>query len=695
MKEELERNHSKEEIKAEDKELKDERLVESKAGEGEAEVKQEADDQGPGEESKAREDEAKTEQEADDQEPEEKSKAGEDKSVAEVKTEESKTEQESQVKEGGFNGNHVSESGKAGKESKEGSVDGLEKTKVEETPAMKAEDSESKEALEAATMDLAAEPYRIPRAAFKMPAWAKTSIITAVILLLTYGAGILFFTGRFMWKSSLNGVDISLLTPEQAQNKLETMVTQYELEILERDGKTEVISGSDIHLEIEFLTDVQEVVGQQETFLWFLQIFRQKDYTLASQVTYDIVKLQEEIQSLACMQPENITEPVEPQIERVLGTFTIQEGIEGNKPLAYALGKTIRNAVSTLSPMVDLEKSDCYEVLEYSAEDSVVQDALGTLEQLQELEITYEFPDGEETLTGDDILEWVNVSEDYEIQIDKKQACDFVESMLESFEIRGQIIDFQTSLNQRVEITSYLRSSELDRDEEVKELLAMVEKAGESRQTEFVRKASDMADIGDTYIEINLTSQHLYCYKDGEMILETDIVSGRPSTGHATPPGIFTIRYTASPAILVGEDYRTPVSYWMPFNGGIGLHDATWQYAFGGSRYISHGSHGCINLPLSMAKEIYNNYEAGDVVVVYHLPGSAAGSTVSAERPSSSTEASTTEVPDTAAQEPNADNQPSTEAPPDTSSENPEPDTEQPIDTTEAATEDTTEPQNP
>ncbi len=589
----------------------------------------------------------------------EESKAEEEKTAEEAKTEESKAEEEKSAQESG-----------TGKE---------------------AVASESKEAQEAATLEVSAEPYIVPKAAFKMPTWAKVCIITAAVLLLTYGAGGLFFSSHFMWNSSLNGVDVSLLTAEQAQGKIETMVEQYELEILERDGERETIAGADIHLEIQFFTDVREVMQQQKSYIWFLESFQSKNYTIDSLVTYDIGSLQEQIQALACMQKENIIEPVEPQIKRVLGTFTIQEGVEGNKPISYAVGKTIRTAVSGLSAQVDLEEEGCYEALEHSAEDPEVQEALETMEKLQKIEVTYRFPDEEETLTGDDILEWVRISEDYEVRIDRRQAEDYVESLMENHEIRGQVIDFQTSLNQTVEITSYLRSSELDIGKETEELLAILEEAKDSRRTEFVRDASDMVAIGDTYIEINLTSQHLYCYKDGKMILETDIVSGRPSTGHATPPGIFTIRYTASPAILVGEDYRTPVSYWMPFNGGIGLHDATWQYAFGGSRYISNGSHGCINLPLSMAREIYNNYEAGDIVVVYHLAGSAAGSSASATRSTSATVSTSTEASEPAVPEA-ADNPASTgETQPESSEENTEASTENPSESSEILPEDATE----
>ena len=79
--------------------------------------------------------------------------------------------------------------------------------------------------------------------------------------------------------------------------------------------------------------------------------------------------------------------------------------------------------------------------------------------------------------------------------------------------------------------------------------------------------------------------------------MESDFVSGNLSKGWGTPAGTYPLTYKQRNAVLKGEGYRTPVDYWMPFNGGIGMHDATWRSSFGGTIYKTGGSHGCINLP--------------------------------------------------------------------------------------------------
>ena len=97
--------------------------------------------------------------------------------------------------------------------------------------------------------------------------------------------------------------------------------------------------------------------------------------------------------------------------------------------------------------------------------------------------------------------------------------------------------------------------------------------------------AHGINDLGDTYIEVDLTEQYMWYYQNGNIIFQSEIVSGLPSDpDRKTPPGLFTLNSKSSPSVLRGEmtangtySYEQPVTYWMPFNGGIGFHDADWQ----------------------------------------------------------------------------------------------------------------------
>ena len=131
--------------------------------------------------------------------------------------------------------------------------------------------------------------------------------------------------------------------------------------------------------------------------------------------------------------------------------------------------------------------------------------------------------------------------------------------------------------------------------------------------------------LGTTYLEINITKQHLWFVKDGSVVLESDFVSGKESDPtRLTPSGTYYIYNKERNRVLRGTkqpngkyEYESPVSYWMPFNKGIGLHDASWRSTFGRDIYINSGSHGCINLPTGFAGSYIHKFMLIYQVVVY------------------------------------------------------------------------------
>ena len=129
------------------------------------------------------------------------------------------------------------------------------------------------------------------------------------------------------------------------------------------------------------------------------------------------------------------------------------------------------------------------------------------------------------------------------------------------------------------------------------------------------------------HIDLNLSTQYARFYdEDGSVIWRSYFVSGNTSEGRATPTGTFKVNAKRTNETLVGADengdgepdYKSHVAYWMPFVGNaVGLHDASWRSAFGGSIYSYAGSHGCVNLPPRAARELYGLVKVGDTVYVH------------------------------------------------------------------------------
>ena len=149
----------------------------------------------------------------------------------------------------------------------------------------------------------------------------------------------------------------------------------------------------------------------------------------------------------------------------------------------------------------------------------------------------------------------------------------------------------------------------------------------QSREPVYASKAVDRsaAEWGSTYVEVDLSGQHVYMTKDGAVVWEAPCVTGNVSKNYTTPPGLYSLTYKQRDRVLRGQkqadgkyEYETPVSYWMPFNGGIGLHDANWRSKFGGTIYQNSGSHGCVNLPPDKAAALYDLVYTGIPVICYN-----------------------------------------------------------------------------
>lgn len=174
--------------------------------------------------------------------------------------------------------------------------------------------------------------------------------------------------------------------------------------------------------------------------------------------------------------------------------------------------------------------------------------------------------------------------------------------------------------NIRLSIRQSLRTR-LNEETETKRIKELLE-TGKTYDLEPNYIQSTYKQALSNYLEVDLTRQRVWMYKNGKCIVSGSCVTGNPSQGHATPAGMFYLDSKTTSTYLKGLNndgsrYNSYVNYWMPFNGGIGLHDATWRSNFGGSIYTYNGSHGCVNLPYSVARTIYQNIDYETLIVLY------------------------------------------------------------------------------
>lgn len=471
--------------------------------------------------------------------------------------------------------------------------------------------------------------YRNARRNAKRLRMRRRLILTVVGLLLSLFV-LYFMIGRyyrdhFFNHTLINGVDTSNMTIERAEDVIDQQVKAYQLKVLGRNGITDIIYGDQIDLHTEYERGMIELLNQQKAYMWPKYLFQTQNLSIGTMLAYDESLLKAYFSLFDNLKEENNIPPTDAFIsEYGEGGYTILPENPGAKVKIEKLYEAISKAILTMEPEVSIEEEGCYEEVQRTASAPELKAALDELNKYAGTRVTYEFGDMVEILDGSRISEWLSVDESFHVTLDKDKVKEYVDYIGKTYNTFGKVRTFKTSYDQVIKVEGGDYGWWLDRKSELAELLELIENGEQTVKTPVYFQTAQQYgedDIGNTYVEINLTAQHLFFYKDGELIVETDFVSGNVSKNYATPVGTYPIQYKENDAILVGEDYETPVKYWMPFNRNIGLHDATWRKEFGKDIYLTRGSHGCINMPPKAAKKVFEHIKRGVAVVVYELPG--------------------------------------------------------------------------
>lgn len=454
--------------------------------------------------------------------------------------------------------------------------------------------------------------------------------IAIIVLAGVYVAGERYYSTHFLKGTVVNDIDVSGMTIDELNQKIRL----YKLTIIERtaegDYVEETISGDEVGLQLSSTKDLSEILESQKKGNWITE--NGKTYQFDDFVDYDEKIWKQCMGYLQVFSDDFQQAPTDAYLSEYdveANTYHIVPETKGNQVKKKKVMQLLSDAVRQLEPKVNLEEEESYVTPSVYSDDEQLNTLLTNKNNYVNVTITYTFGDNIEVVDGDLIHQWITVNEDNTISLDTTYVDEYVASLRKKYDSIFRSRTFVTTSGEEITISTGDYGWWMNYVQEARELAAMIH-AGESgeRTPVYYQTAAQYGkpDYGDTYIELNLTAQHMYYYENGKLVLESDFVSGNSSRGNATPDGVYGITYKQRNATLVGEDYETPVSYWMPFNNHIGLHDATWRYKFGGNLYKTSGSHGCINLPYKVAQELYSRISQGTPVICYYLDGTESDS---------------------------------------------------------------------
>ena len=456
--------------------------------------------------------------------------------------------------------------------------------------------------------------------------------VAAVVLSLgaVYLAGLSNSAGKFLKNTFINDMDVGGMRTADVVNMLKEQYVAPSLEIHKRGGDVMDVDLSDFGYKVEIAGPVREAYNTQNHALWFTSLFKTDDISIECEPQYDESKLERQLRRTVW---GNI-DTKDASIEYGDGGYYIVPEVYGDTVNIDKLIPFVLDNVKDGNLTMSLDESGCYTEPSVKKEDLSAK--LDMIKEKYDFIIAYDFDYAQEYLTGAQVYEWTDANGN----IDRTKAEAFVSGLADKYDTFMTTRTFRSTERGEMKLSQGRFSTGqygwwIDQPKTVDRLLEHIEE-GESMTIDpvyvqldtgytyegFESDRSPGDDIGKTYIEVDLTAQHLWYYQDGELKFETkNIVSGKATdASRKTPPGIYSVYTKSTNYTMVAPDnsYRAKCSYFMRLSfEGIGLHDLS-RGSYGGNTYINNGSHGCINMMYSEVKQLYEMVERGTPCIMYY-----------------------------------------------------------------------------
>lgn len=457
--------------------------------------------------------------------------------------------------------------------------------------------------------------------------WIIAGSIVGALVVIYLGAAV-FFMSHFLVNTTVNGKDFSGKTAADVEDYLKEQVEEYELTIQEQNNVSDVISGTDISLTYKENSQVEDALDAQNQLLWIVSLFAKSSADVTIEVEYDEAALQERIENLQAVTAEQ-TDPVSAHPEYDGNSFVVAEEQYGTKVDMETLTAKIEQYITEFNPTLDMMDEECYVMPAYTSDSPEVQAACDEMNSYLKASITY--PMDESIVVDKQLISgWITYDAEMNVTFNEDAVREWMREFGSKYDTVGTSRTITTPTGKTAEVSGGTYGWIVDEAAETENLINSI-KNGEVAEREPAYKQTAAShgaqDWGNTYIEVDIAAQHMWYIVDGSIAMESDVVTGLPADGRDTPTGVYSILYTERDSTLKGEvdpatgkpSYETPVAFWMPFTWqGHGFHDATWQSSFGGSRYQTNGSHGCVNMPYDKAEQLFGMISAGTPVIVHN-----------------------------------------------------------------------------
>ncbi len=456
---------------------------------------------------------------------------------------------------------------------------------------------------------------------------AALCILAAVIL---YPLTALLFRSRFLPRTEINGISMGGKTAEEAEELLKAAVEGYSLTITLRGGKQEVIQGSEIALTYASSNETAQLLSSQNSAAWLPSLFgRASSYSVETGFRYDSAKLRERLGAFPDFQKDHVVKTQDASlVQDEDHIFHIRTQVLGNEPDPDIICEKAESAVLHGSSHLDLNRTEgAYRSPSVLESSETLQQQRDLLNDFLSSSVTIRYKDGTvDVLDRNTLSSWIDYTKEEGYTLSNETL--YTNAYLLMHAAAGKYDDVRTSIdfNSTAEGTIRLECEPYGYQIDVEKGMDRIVEALRGHETVEIEPENMLEEtidpsFGGTYCEIDITGQHIWYYESGELVLDSDCVTGLESDpDRRTPSGLFYLYNKERDAVLGSNDpsepYEVVVDCWMPFFESYGMHDARWREDFGGDIYEYSGSHGCANMPPEMAHELFERIEIGTPVIV-------------------------------------------------------------------------------
>ncbi len=438
----------------------------------------------------------------------------------------------------------------------------------------------------------------------------------------------LYYGDSFSYGTWINGVYCTGKSINEVNDELLKQCNYTGLTIIDSDGKSYAVSAQDVGLSFDFAEGLSRYLDRQNPYLWIENLLGQPDgKTFKPVARYDVAAYDKIVNSFPFFHGKAADERRVEILKGDAGYYLLDE-----RTHVLNEGRTkeaIKEAFESFENVLDLEAEGCYEDLPLTKEMEEQISLWQKISAYQDCGIVYLFGEDKYPIDAGVVSGFLQLDENgnfiFDEQgnlcTDEEKVYAFVDELADQFDTVGTIRRFHATRGETVNVEGGIYGNKLDREAEKEYLLlALLSHKREEHEPAYLQRAFKQGkdDIGDTYIEVDMTNQMMYYYEKGELIIQTPVVTGNTRLRRGTPTGTNYVYNKQRNRVLRGADYASPVKYWIPVKGAVGIHDASWRSEYGGEIYKSNGSHGCINTPLEEVSKLYDMVEIGTPCVMFY-----------------------------------------------------------------------------